>query len=134
MAISKGSIMEYNEKLASEVKNPVWEYIAGWCMIIATVAGIFWMLGTLTGCVDKVSPSAAQPVYNITDNSQTTIISGDNNRAEGGAVKAQSVASPSVKQDAEQTTKSGMWIVWLVLILAAAGAGAWWYFSKKKES
>lgn len=90
----------------------------------------------LFGCSSQqVQPTA--PVYNITithtDNSQT--ITGENIKAEAiSKTETHSKADikPEVKAEAAQTTKNGLWIVWLVIIgLVLAGAAfVYWKFRK----
>ncbi|MDD4556203.1 MAG: hypothetical protein PHE89_02590 [Alphaproteobacteria bacterium] len=80
----------------------------------------------------KVEPTA--PIYNITinqtDNSQNVI--GDNNKSEAKPVvqnKAVAEIKPTVSAEAEQTTKNGMWIYWLVVTLGLVVA--LWFVWKK---
>jgi hypothetical protein len=105
-------------------------------IIIGLFDGLFLAL-VLGGCAGRAEPKAEMPVVQITDNRVITInrttLQGDNNTAKVVArpeaeIKPSIEASPSARQDASQTTKSGMWIVWLVVLglLLAAGAWLWW--------
>jgi len=98
-------------------------------------------LFALWGCGGKVEPKAEMPVIQITDNRVITIhqttLQGDNNIVKTDArveaeVKPVITAEPELKQEAELTTKSGMWIVWLVLIGLALAAGAYLYIKNRR--
>ncbi|MFV0626349.1 MAG: hypothetical protein ACK5N8_03240 [Alphaproteobacteria bacterium] len=80
--------------------------------------GLFIALFFMSCSSQKVEPTA--PVYNITinqtDNSQVLV--GDNNKAQAKPVvqnKATAEIKPVVSAEAEQTTKNGMWIYWLIV-------------------
>jgi len=99
-----------------------------WLVIIVGIIALFCVC-MLVGCGPKQEPQSTQIVYQITDQRQITQIIGDNNTtmAKTASVAEQS-AEPEVAQTTEATTKSGAWIVWLVLIALALGAGAFVYF------
>ena len=85
------------------------------------------LLFILCACGAGQQPTTEQPTYQIVDNSQTTIIVGDNNKAEVETTPTTS-SEPSTVQETEEVTKSSAWIVWLIIIVLTLGAGAFvWY-------
>jgi hypothetical protein len=109
------------------VRRPFWVAVEDLAMLVGAVICFSLFITLAFGCTAQ-KPALTVPTVQIVDNSQTTIIQGAHNRVESVATN-DTTATPEVRQDAEQTTKSGMWIVWLALI-ATATVGV--YFAWRK--
>jgi hypothetical protein len=122
--------MNFDENIIDEPQGPLWQCVAGWAIIIWFVLSMWFMLGTLTGCTWQV-PHQTTVTNNI------TITETHNTAAEGATIRNETPVEVSAdvrpEQTAENTTKSGMWIVWLIVIGLAAGAGIWLYVKKQKD-
>jgi hypothetical protein len=123
--------MKRNEPLSEQ--TPIWQYLAGWVIIVFTVLGITAMLGTLTGCATTAKPESTQ----ITQQGSPSIVVNPHCRENCGAATittgdTTATSAATADQPVEQTTKSGMWTVWIIVIAMAAAAGAWFYIRKKK--
>lgn len=72
-------------------------------------------------------PSVDMPTYQYVDNSQITVIVGDNNAAASVAT-ATTGSTPSAVQDTESTTRNSSWVLWLIIGIATIGLGlfVWW--------
>jgi hypothetical protein len=94
----------------------------------------FAVAACLGACGTKQTPQSTQFVYNITDNRQITQIIGDGNTTTARAApRTEQRAEPKSEQTTENTTKSGIWIVRLVLIGLALVAGFIYFrFLKQK--
>lgn len=90
------------------------------------------LLFILCACGAGQQPTTEQPTYQIVDNSQTTIIVGDNNKAEAETTPTTS-SEPSSVQETEEVTKSSVWIVWLVLLALLTGVGVLVYLRYFKK-
>lgn len=95
------------------------------------IFSIFLIL-ILAGCSSPQKPSLETPTYQIVDNSQTTIVVGDNNAPSLSATPNVSSAQTPT-QVTETQNKSGTWMLWLILGVLTLGAGLfiWYKFFRK---
>lgn len=79
----------------------------------------FFMLAC---CGTPQNPTTKQPTYQIVDNSQVTIVVGDNNSTKPTS-ESKTTNEPTATQETESVTKSSAWIVWLVILGVLTGVG-----------
>jgi heme/copper-type cytochrome/quinol oxidase subunit 2 len=92
------------------------------------------LLFLLSGCGTRVEPMATAPTY---QGSPTIIVNPTCKENCGGAtvdIESKAESTPTIKQDAEATTKSGMWIFWVILLVIGVICGMLAYFYFKKVS
>lgn len=89
---------------------------------------VIFIILLLVACGTTQKPVSELPTYQVVDNSQTTIIVGDNNKANPVA-RPETTNAPSSTMDTESTRDMSMvLIVWFVIALALVGGGlyVWW--------
>ena len=87
----------------------------------------------LVACGTTQQPVSEQPTYQIVDNSQVTIVVGDNNKTTPSTESSTS-NTPTTNQELESVTKSSAWIVWLVIlgILSVGGLFVYLRYFRKR--
>lgn len=89
----------------------------------------FFMLAC---CGTPQNPTTKQPTYQIVDNSQVTIVVGDNNSTKPTS-ESKTTNEPTTTQELESTTKSSMWIVWVFVICVLLGISGFVYLKYIKK-
>ena len=87
---------------------------------------ILLVLTFLQSCVPNQKP--AQTIINYTDNSIQLV--GDGNQV-SSELMAQQTATPT--QTTDNTTKSGAWIFWLIMVIGTVGSVVLLYWYQKKR-
>lgn len=87
----------------------------------------------LVACGTTQQPVSEQPTYQIVDNSQVTIVVGDNNKTTPSTESSTS-NTPTTNQELESVTKSSAWIVWLIIlgILSVGGLFVYLRYFRKR--
>lgn len=87
----------------------------------------------LAACGTTQKPVTQQPSFQIVDNSQVTIVVGDNNKTTPSTESSTS-NTPTTNQELESVTKSSAWIVWLIVlgILSVGGLFVYLRYFRKR--